>query len=66
FLGCSGYPECKNIKRLKDIQNEGGDRVDEGKEVGEESKKESKRKSFRKNPAKKKPDGKSQAKGYDA
>ncbi len=66
FLGCSGYPECKNIKRLKDIQNEGGDRMDEGKEVGEESKKESKRKSFRKNPAKKKPDGKSQTKGYDA
>jgi DNA topoisomerase-1 len=25
FLGCTGYPECKNIKRLKDIQSEAGE-----------------------------------------
>jgi DNA topoisomerase-1 len=61
FFGCTGYPECKGIKRLKDIQNEEVDGVKkEGQEGGEEKKKESKRKSFKKNPAKKKAEGKSQ------
>ena len=66
FLGCTGYPECKGIKRLKDVQGEEVDKVIESGESTEENKKESKRKSFRKSPAKKKAEGKSQAKGYQA
>ena len=66
FLGCTSYPECKGIKRLKDVQGEEVDKVKESGESTEENKKESKRKSFRKSPAKKKAEGKSQAKGYQA
>lgn len=66
FLGCTGYPECKGIKRLKDVQGEEVGKVIESGEGTEENKKESKRKSFRKSPAKKKAEGKSQAKGYQA
>ena len=66
FLGCTSYPECKGIKRLKDVQGEEVDKVKESGERTEENKKESKRKSFRKSPAKKKAEGKSQAKGYQA
>src|SRR3989304_5192558 len=66
FLGCTSYPECKAIKRLKDVQGEGVDKVKESGESTEENKKESKRKSFRKSPAKKKAEEKSQAKGYQA
>jgi len=66
FLGCTSYPECKGIKRLKDVQGEEVDKVKESGESTEENKKESKRKSFRKSPAKKKAEVKSQAKGYQA
>ena len=66
FLGCTGYPECKGIKRLKDVQGEDVDKVIESGESTEENKKESKRKSFRKSPAKKKAGVKPQAKGYQA
>src|SRR3990170_2352714 len=66
FLSCSKYPECKGIKRLKDVQGEEVDKVKESGESTEENKKESKRKSFRKSPAKKKAEVKSQAKGYQA
>ncbi len=66
FLGCTGYPECKSIKRFKDILEGDVDKVIEGRESGEENKKELRRKSFRKSPAKKKSEGKSQAKGYQA
>ena len=66
FLGCTGYPECKGIKRLKDVQGEEVGKVIESGEGTEENKKESKRKSFRKSPAKKKAEVKSQAKGYQA
>jgi len=66
FLGCTSYPECKGIKRLKDVQGEEVDKVKESGESTEENKKESKRKSFRKSPAKKKAEVKPQAKGYQA
>ena len=66
FLGCTGYPECKGIKRFKDIQDEEAGKVIESGESTEENKKESKRKSFRKSPAKKKAEVKPQAKGYQA
>ncbi len=65
FLGCTGYPECRGIKRLKDIPVEEGDGLKMAQDGGEE-KKRSKRKSFRKNPAAKKTDGKSQGKAYEA
>lgn len=66
FLGCTGYPGCKGIKRLKDIQGEEIDGLKEAQKDSKEKKKESKRKPFRKNSAKKKAEGKSQAKGYQA
>ena len=66
FLGCTGYPECKGIKRLKDIPGVEGDGVKMAQDGGEEKKKESKRKSFRKNPASKKTEGKPQGKAYEA
>jgi DNA topoisomerase-1 len=66
FLGCTGYPECRGIKRLKDIPVEEGDGLKTAQDGGEEKKKGSKRKSFRKNPAAKKTDGKSQGKAYEA
>jgi DNA topoisomerase-1 len=66
FLGCTGYPECKNTKRLKNIQDEDAPRMKDEKEGGEDKNKGTKRKSFRKNPAKKKADVKSHAKGYEA
>ncbi len=66
FLGCTGYPECKGIKRLKDIQDQGTDGVKVVQEHGEQKKKQPKRKSFKKNPAKKKTEEKPQAKGYQS
>lgn len=44
FLGCTGYPECKNIKSMKDIESE----LKESKEGEAEEKKDLKRKSFKK------------------
>jgi len=66
FLGCTGYPECKGIKRLKDIPGEEWDGVKVAQDGGEEKKKGSKRKSFRKNPASKRAEGKPQGKAYEA
>ncbi len=66
FLGCTGYPECKGIKRIKDIQDAEVNGVKEAKDGGQEKRKESRRKSFKKNPAKKKAEEKSPAKGYQA
>jgi DNA topoisomerase-1 len=65
FLGCTGYPECKGIKRLKDIPGEEWDGVKVAQDGGEEKKKGSKRKSFRKNPASKRAEGKPQGKAYE-
>ncbi|HXG31010.1 MAG TPA: topoisomerase DNA-binding C4 zinc finger domain-containing protein, partial [Thermodesulfobacteriota bacterium] len=44
FLGCTGYPECKNIKRMKDIESD----LKESKEWEAEEKKDLKRRSFKK------------------
>jgi DNA topoisomerase-1 len=66
FLGCTGFPECKGIKRLKDIQGQEIDGLKQAQDYGKEKKQGPRRKSFRKNSAKKKAEGKSQAKGYQA
>jgi DNA topoisomerase-1 len=65
FLGCTGYPECKGIKRLKDIQGGELDGLKEVQGSGQEKKK-SGRKPIRKGSGKKKAEGKSQARGYQA
>lgn len=46
FLGCSGYPACKNVKRFQDVEKDEDTVVD--LEDGGKGKKRGKRKSFKK------------------
>jgi DNA topoisomerase-1 len=51
FLGCSGFPECRGIKRIQDIQDE-VDGVKQEEQGGEEqNRKEPKRKTIKKKVA---------------
>ncbi|HEX3033883.1 MAG TPA: type I DNA topoisomerase [Thermodesulfobacteriota bacterium] len=52
FLGCSGYPECKGIKRIKDVEGEAQGLKPQGRKGNKEEKKEQpKRKTIKKKVA---------------